>query len=305
MRNVLLIAGLLMAFNATAQTDDLNWINKNAHALDDLSFLSTELGDKTVVGLGEASHGTSEFFTQKARIVEYLVTNAHFKRLLFECPQSLLAPINEVLQSGQGNLEELMKPMALYNTKEIYGLFLWIERYNEGKAAGDKVALDGFDREDYWADPFTRDKYMAENVVKAYEAGKYKTIVWAHNVHILKDTTNKYPAMGLYLEQRFGAAFYAIGFDTYEGAVNVLHDGEFEAHTFNGVPGSFSGTLAKAGLGAFFLPLEKGPLTGTTVAVTNFYSNWQGFKPLPVVPGADLDALVFIRQTSASVKLGE
>lgn len=294
-----------MAFHVSAQQNDINWINKNAHALDDLSFLSTELGDKAVVGLGEASHGTSEFYAQKARIIEYLVTNAHFKRLSFECPQSFLAPVNQVLQGGQGDLQELMKNMGLYNTKEIYALFLWIGQYNKGKAAGDKVTLDGFDKEDYWADPFTRDKYMAENVVKSYDSTKSKTIVWTHNVHILKDTTNKYSAMGLYLKQRFGTAFYAVGFDTYEGTVSVLNEGQFEPHTFGGIPASFSGTLAKASLPAFFLPLEKGPLTGTTVAVSNFYSNWQGIKPLPVVPGADLDALIFIRQTSASVKLGE
>ena len=288
----------------------ISWINKNAYELksdpdlDDLSFLARELTDKTVVGLGEASHGTHEFYVQKARIIKYLIRKADFKLLSFESPQTMLVPINTYLQNGEGNLKELMRGMALYSTQEIYQLFQWIREYNTGKPSSDQVVLIGFDSEDYWGDPFSRDKFMAANLVRSYEAKNSKTIVWTHNVHMVKDTTSKYQAMAYYLKQQFGDQFYAVGFDTYQGTVNVLNDGVFEPHTFQANESSFSRTLAQAKYTSFFLPFDdKSPFTGLTSMITNIYSNWQEFKPLPVRPGVDFDGMVFIRSSSASVQL--
>jgi erythromycin esterase-like protein len=303
---------LLFAFTASGQ-ESLSWINKNAYELksnsdsnnNDLSFLLHELRGKSIVGLGEASHGTREFYVQKARIIEYLISKCNFKLLAFESPKSMMAPINIYLQTGEGNLTELMKHMALYSTEEIYNLFQRIRQYNKDKASKDKVVLIGLDSEDYWADPYTRDKLMTENIIKSYEDLKSKTIVWTHNVHIMKDTTSKSLAMGSYLNQHFKNKFYAIGFETFKGTVNVLNKGEFEAHTFQAEANSFSNMLAQAKDKSFFLPFHSdSPFTGTTTSITNIYSNWQGRpKPLPIKPGVDFDGIVFIRDTSPSIKL--
>jgi erythromycin esterase-like protein len=122
---------LLTAATAYGQDEATSWINKNAYSLepdststdDGLLFLNEELKGKTIVGLGEASHGTSEFYVQKGRIIKHLISECDFKLLSFELPQSFAVPINQYLQSGQGNLKELMRPMALYSTEEIYSLF--------------------------------------------------------------------------------------------------------------------------------------------------------------------------------------
>ena len=303
---------LLFAFNASGQ-ESLSWINKNAYQLksdsdstnNDLSFLLNELRAKSIVGIGEASHGTHEFYVQKARIIEFLISKCNFKLLSFETPQSMIVPINVYLQTGEGNLKELMKHMALYSTEEIYNLFQRIRQYNKDKASEDKVVLIGLDREDYWEDPYTRDKFMTENLIQSYEAKKSKTIVWAHNVHIMKDTTSNSLAMGSYLNQHFKNEFYAIGFDTFKGTVNVLNEGKFEAHTFQAETSSFSDTLAQAKDKSFFLPFYKdSPFTGTTTSITNIYSNWQGPpKRLPIKPDKDFDGIVFIRETSPSIRL--
>jgi erythromycin esterase-like protein len=304
---------LLFAFTATGQ-DSLTWINKNAYELksgsssasNDLSFLLKELSGKSVVGLGEASHGTREFYDQKTRIIAYLINQCNFKLLSFECPQSLIAPINTYVQTGEGNLKELMANMALYSTEEIYNLFQLIRQYNNGKASDEKVLLTGFDHPDYWSDPYTRDKYMTENLIKTYEVKKSKTIVWTHNVHMVKDTIANPLTMGSYLSKHFGNAFYAIGFDTFKGTVNVLNDGQFEEHAFQAKESTFSTLLAQAKYKSFFLPFPiKSPFTGTTSLITNIYSNWQAFKPLAIKPGLDFDGIIFIKDTSASVKLSQ
>ncbi|MFD3002607.1 erythromycin esterase family protein [Pontibacter toksunensis] len=299
-----------------AQDKETDWINNNAYELkadsssgnDDLMFLSEELKGKTMVGLGEASHGTREFFLQKRRIIESLISQHDFKLLAFEFTNSAIAPINLYLQSGQGDLKQLMQPLGLYNTEEIYTLLHWIRQYNTAKPAQDKVVLNGLDREDFWHDALTRDKYMAENLIEAHEARGDKTIVWAHNVHIAKDTTMaNFPAMGSYLKQQFGKEFYVIGFDTYKGTVNVLNSGKFEKHAFEGKENSLSGVFAKAKSEAFFLPFnaKSGPFTGMTGYITHIGSNWQELTSLPIRPGVDFDGIIFIRNTSASTKLSQ
>lgn len=305
---------LLFDFNAFSQ-ESLSWINKNAYELksesdstnNDLSFLLNELKGKSIVGLGEASHGTREFYVQKARIIEYLISKCNFKLLAFESLQSVMAPINAYLQTGQGNLKALMKNMALYSTGEIYNLFQRIRQYNKDRAVEDKVVLVGLDHEDYWSDPYTRDKFMTQNLTRAYEDKKSKIIVWAHNTHIMKDTTSNSLSMGSYLNQRFKNDFYAMGFDSFKGIVNVLNEGKFEVHTFKGEESSFSSILAQANHKSLFLPFHKDcPFIGTTISITNIYSNWQGQpKPLQIKPGIDFDGIVFIRETSPSIKLGQ
>ena len=302
---------LLFAFTAAGQ-EPLRWVNKNAYELKsdstnyDLSFLSKELRGKNVVGLGEASHGTREFYIQKARIIAYLINECDFKLLSFESPHATMVPINTYLQTGEGNLREFMKNMFLFNTEEIFNLFQRIRQFNKDKALEDKVVLIGMDNEEYWGDPYTRDKFMTENLIRSYEVKKSKTIVWTHNVHIMKDTTSNSLALGSYLNQHFGDAFYAIGFDTFKGTVNVLHDGEFEVLTFQAKDNSLSHMLAQAKYKTFYLPFhKKSPFIGTTSLITNIYSNRQEPKPLPIKPGLDFDGIIFIRDTSASIKLSQ
>jgi len=58
--------------------------------------------------------------------------------------------------------------------------------------------------------------------------------------------------------------FYAIGFDTFKGTVNVLNGSEFQEHAFQADESIFSNVLAQAKHKSFFLPFRKdGPFTGT------------------------------------------
>lgn len=306
---ICLILLLLSTLTAFGQQSRINWVNKHSYKLEsdtvsgrkDLSFLKKELRGRNIVALGEASHGTHEFYQQKARIILYLINECNFRALSFECPESLLAPINLYVQTGEGHLDELMNGMALYNTTEIHAMIEQIRRYNIGKVQADKVILTGFDSQDFWGDPLTRDQHMSEKLIKFYKGNKCRTIVWAHNVHIQKDTSAKYMSLGAYMKKEMGSAFYAIGFDTYSGTVNVWN-GNFEKHTFQAMEGSLSATLAKAKFDAFFLPFDRkaSPFKGGTVLITNIYSSWKELKPLPIKPGEDFDAIIFIKNTSAS-----
>lgn len=190
----LLFAGITTCYS---QDEGPKWINENAHVLaadtavssTDLQFLTTELKNNIVFGLGEPSHGSREVFNQKRRVIEYLILHLHYKQIGFEFGESYISPINQYLINGTGDLKTLMKEMVLYNTEEIYHLFQFIKQNNDKQPPAEKISIFGFDRQAYAADPFTRDKFMAANVVTEQSSHKSKTIVWAHNVHIAKDTT--------------------------------------------------------------------------------------------------------------------
>lgn len=309
------IAALLLLLTATvasAQDNQLIWINSHAVKLSpdsvsgarDLKFLSAEVKGKTMVGLGEASHGTHEFYLQKGRIIRFLVSKENFRGLAIEFPDSLIQPINRYVQSGEGSLRELMRPLALYATTEIFDLFQWIREFNARQPAGKRVTVMGADRPEYWSDPFTRDKYMAENILRFHRSADRKIIVWAHNVHIAKDTTMaKVPALGYHLRQQLGRHLYVMGFDTFRGSVHVLNNGVFEMHDFEGKENTYSAIFARAKADAFFLSFpEKGhPFSDTEGLITNINSNWrQDPVPLPVRLGVDFDGIIFIRNTTAS-----
>lgn len=297
-----------------AQNSTVNWLDKNAYplspelssdSLNDIHFLKDLLGSKSIIGLGEASHGTLEFYHQKGRIVKYLVQDLNYRMLALEATSEKVESINKYIQEGSGDLKTLLKTMGLYNSREMYHLCIWLMNFN--KTRQDKVDLIGIDREEFWADPFTRDQSMAETFIEKHAEKKSKAIIWSHNLHIAKDSTmSGYKAMGYHMNQKFDTSFYAIGFDTYKGSVNVLNNGgELEKQYFEGKEGTFSDLLSKSRYPMFFIDFAKpgNPLTGKVNKITNLYSNWQPPVPLPVKLGSDFDALIFIRESNASIGL--
>jgi len=122
MSKILLICLLLFTFSignviSDDFTDDVppslsNWLLDNVHPfttddptadLDDLTALSELVGDAQVVALGEATHGTAEFFRMKHRIFRYLVEVEGFRVFMIEAnmPESLA--VNEYILTGEGD----------------------------------------------------------------------------------------------------------------------------------------------------------------------------------------------------------
>lgn len=305
---MLLLSNFIIGYSQDAGT---KWINENAYVVNadtsistaDLNFLSSELKNNTVFGIGEASHGTKEFYNQKRRIIEYLIVHLDYQRLGFELSESYIGPINQYVTIGTGDLKTLMKDMVLYNTEEIYRLFQFIKQYNATQPPAKQVRLFGFDREEYASDPFSRDKLMAENIISEQSAHQRKTITWAHNVHIAKDTTMaQFKGMGYYLQQNFGENFYVLGFDTFKGSVTVITEDGLAKRDFETAKESFSAAFAKADHPNIFIPFNKkpNPFTGVKNNITNIYANWTKSRGLPMIPGVDFDAILFIRTTTAS-----
>ncbi|MEV6912066.1 erythromycin esterase family protein [Amycolatopsis sp. NPDC051071] len=99
----------------------------------DLRALGEMVADAKIVGLGEATHGSHEFFAMKERVFRYLVEEKGFTGFALEqgWPEGLA--INEYLLTGKGDIRALTKT-AMANSpwerEEFLHLFEWMRSYN-------------------------------------------------------------------------------------------------------------------------------------------------------------------------------
>jgi erythromycin esterase len=113
----------------------------------ELSFLD-QLSFAKIVGLGEATHGTREFFQMKHRIFQYLVEHLNHKAFGFEADFAECIYLNNYVTKGEGDLLELMKTRMhfwTWRTGEVQELLEWMKNYNMGKNDEEKIHYFGFD----------------------------------------------------------------------------------------------------------------------------------------------------------------
>ncbi|MEU4211813.1 erythromycin esterase family protein [Streptomyces sp. NPDC026206] len=104
--------------------------------LRDLRPLGRMVGDASVVGLGEATHSSHEFFTNKHRVLRYLVQEKGFTAFALEAPWSTGLRLNEYVLHGKGDLRQIMKEefqrdYSFWNTAEYRDLIEWMRTYNQ------------------------------------------------------------------------------------------------------------------------------------------------------------------------------
>lgn len=118
----------------------------------DLAYLKDIVVDARVVALGEATHGTKEFFQMKHRILEYLVNEMGFNTFAMEAgwPESNL--LNDYVITGQGDPARLLSGLGywVWNTQEVLDMIRWMRRHNENPGNAPKVDFFGFDMQLPW-----------------------------------------------------------------------------------------------------------------------------------------------------------
>ncbi|PGM55950.1 erythromycin esterase family protein [Bacillus sp. AFS053548] len=110
---------------------------------DDLKPLKNMIGSAQYVGLGENTHGSSEIFTMKFRLVKYLVTEMGFTNFGMEEDWGNGLKLNEYIQTGKGNPREFLK--LLYPTDEIIAMIEWMKDYNADPTNKKKIQFIGLD----------------------------------------------------------------------------------------------------------------------------------------------------------------
>jgi erythromycin esterase len=97
----------------------------------DLGPLLPLIGNARVVALGDATHGTHEFYSLKLRLVPYLVEHAGFRTVALEGPYDLEA-LDTFVKTGQGDPAAALSVEAYFfwHIQEALDLVLWIRAWN-------------------------------------------------------------------------------------------------------------------------------------------------------------------------------
>lgn len=145
-----------------APPEVLTWLKQAAiplstveagHGFADMQPLRDVVGKARVVALGEATHGTREFFQLKHRMLEFLVEQMGFSVFGVEAnlPESLV--INDHVSNGKGDPAEALAGLRTWtwDTEEILELIRWMRRYNQDPAHTRKVKFYGFDMQSHAA----------------------------------------------------------------------------------------------------------------------------------------------------------
>jgi erythromycin esterase len=105
--------------------------------LDDLEPLRALVGDARIVGLGEGSHGTREFFRMKHRVFEFLVERMGFTVFAIEATFPEALDVDRYVRTGQGDPSTLIRGMYFWtwNTDEVLDLVRWMRNYNVARGA--------------------------------------------------------------------------------------------------------------------------------------------------------------------------
>lgn len=158
-----IISLVLILFTACTQKSTeamvFEWIAENAiplktveagNGFEDLLPLGKIVGDARIVSLGEPTHGNSEVFQMKLRLLEYLVTEKGFNLFLLECPFGEAFDVNKYVLEGKGTPEEALAGIYYWTwyTQEFVDLLKWMRAYNADSSHTTKVKFYGFDMQD-------------------------------------------------------------------------------------------------------------------------------------------------------------
>jgi erythromycin esterase len=130
----------------------VHWLRQNAipvqtveagHGFADLQPLGKVVGDARIVELGEATHGTREFFQFKHRMIEYLVSQKDFTIFSIEANMPEAYRLNDFVLNGNGDPKELLKGMYFWtwNTEEVLDMILWMREFN--KSGKGRIEFNG------------------------------------------------------------------------------------------------------------------------------------------------------------------
>ncbi|MEU7134995.1 erythromycin esterase family protein [Streptomyces sp. NPDC046261] len=125
----------------------------------DLAAFGSMTRGATVVGIGEASHGSKELFTVKDRLFRQLVTREGFSAFAMEITWSAAARIDAYVRTGEGDLRQIMREefqdaYSLLNTEEFLNLFSWVREHNRTSAR--PVRIVGLDFSDAGPEQYER-----------------------------------------------------------------------------------------------------------------------------------------------------
>jgi erythromycin esterase len=141
--------------------DIIQTIKNRSHLLkepSDLTPLFDAIGNSNVVMLGEASHGTHEYYTWRAYISKKLIAEKNFNFIAVEGDWPDCYEVNRFIKNYPGagqSVRDVLQtydrwPTWMWANWEISALAEWLKNFNEEKRDGNKVGFYGLDVYSLW-----------------------------------------------------------------------------------------------------------------------------------------------------------
>src|SRR5687767_13332527 len=131
-------------------------IRQHAHRLketNDLQPLFDKIGDANVVMLGEASHGTHEYYTWRSYISKKLITEKNFNFIAVEGDWPDCYEVNRFVKNYPGTKQSIKEVLNTYDrwptwmwaNWEVAALAEWLQNFNANNDRSIKVGFYGLD----------------------------------------------------------------------------------------------------------------------------------------------------------------
>jgi erythromycin esterase-like protein len=145
-------------FSLNPLEESINKHAKSYETSEDLSPLIEAIGDAKIVLLGEASHGTSEFYTVRAELSKRLIEEKGFTLIAVEGDWPSTQKINRYIKGYTEEKKDVIDvlksfnrwPTWMWSNEEIAEFVSWLKKHNEQKEATQKVGFYGIDVYSLW-----------------------------------------------------------------------------------------------------------------------------------------------------------
>jgi erythromycin esterase-like protein len=160
-----------------------NTIKLQAHELNDardLDPLMERIGDARFVLLGEASHGTHEYYLWRARISQRLIEEKGFSFVAVEGDWPDCYRLNRYVKGyidAGGSARDVLHafnrwPTCMWANREIEAFAEWMRQRNEGLVLNQKVGFYGLDVYSLWESIEAIKKYLEKRDKNTWEAAE-------------------------------------------------------------------------------------------------------------------------------------
>ncbi|MEO8193045.1 MAG: erythromycin esterase family protein [Gemmatimonadales bacterium] len=167
---------------AGSVVDEIQALARPLHGSADLDLLIDAVGESRYVLLGEATHGTSEFYTWRTEISRRLITEKGFSFIAVEGDWPDCYSVNRYVKnlSGDDSAERVLHafsrwPTWMWANREVVELAEWMRQHNAQLPDQKKAGFFGLDVYSLWESMHsvlqyleTIDKELARNARRAY-----------------------------------------------------------------------------------------------------------------------------------------
>src|SRR5436190_22701981 len=161
-------------FEAEPKPELIRLIRKFATRLQraqDLDPLMREVGDARFVLLGEASHGTADYYTWRAALSKRLITEKGFTFVAVEGDWPDCYRVNRFIKNYPDAANDAREALSVFErwptwmwaNEEVLALVEWLRDFNDHRPVEQKVGFYGLDVYSLWDSLYQVIGYLRKN----------------------------------------------------------------------------------------------------------------------------------------------